>query len=294
MKRTAFFAMMILAAVCANAQLLWKVSGKDVKSPSYIFGTHHMAPVAVLDSVAGVAEAVASVDELYGELSLAEMTSPETQGVLMGMMTAPADSTLDKVFTPAELAEIDSVFNALTGMPVSITQQLNGFKPAMLSTSMLAILATKCIPGYNPMQQLDMTLLSRGASAGKPVKGLETVEFQGQVLYNSPIAEQAKDLLKSIRTEGGPEKSLLDLNAAYRSGDLAALYALMTDPESGMDDATAEKLLNSRNAAWVDFLIGMIPTTSVLIVVGAGHLPGAKGVIAGLRNVGFEVEPVVE
>ncbi len=94
--------MMILAAVCGNAQLLWKVSGKDVKSPSYIFGTHHMAPVAVLDSVAGVAEAVASVDELYGELSLAEMTSPETQGVLMGMMTAPADSTLDKVFTSAE------------------------------------------------------------------------------------------------------------------------------------------------------------------------------------------------
>lgn len=295
MKRTALFAIMLVAAaVCVNAQLLWKISGNGVKSPSYLFGTHHMAPVAVLDSVPGMAEAVSGSEVLYGELSLDDLTSPATQQIMMQKMTAPADSTLDKVFTAAELAEIDSVFTSLVGMPVSLTQQLNGFKPAMLSTVLLATAGAKTIPGFNPAEQLDKTLLQRGLDAGKSVKGLETIEFQSNLLYNSPIAEQAADVLKAIRMDGGPEKQLLQLNAAYRSGDLDALLALMENPETGMDAEAADKMINNRNAAWVDFLIGMLPTSTMLIVVGAGHLPGPKGVINGLRKAGFTVEPVTE
>lgn len=295
MKRTALFAIMLVAAaVCVNAQLLWKISGNGVKSPSYLFGTHHMAPVAVLDSVPGMAEAVSDAEVLYGELSLEDLTSPATQQIMMQKMTAPADSTLDKVFTAAELAEIDSVFSSLVGMPVSLTGQLNGFKPAMLSTVLLATVGAKTIPGFNPAEQLDKTLLQRGLEAGKPVKGLETIEFQSNLLYNSPIAEQAADVLKTIRVEGGPEKQLLQLNAAYLSGDLDALLALMENPETGMDAEAADKIINNRNAAWVDFLIGMLPTSTMLIVVGAGHLPGPKGVINGLRKAGFTVEPVTE
>lgn len=295
MKRTALFAIMLVAAaVCVNAQLLWKISGNGVKSPSYLFGTHHMAPVAVLDSVPGMAEAVSGSEVLYGELSLDDLTSPATQQIMMQKMTAPADSTLDKVFTAAELAEIDSVFASLVGMPVSLTQQLNGFKPAMLSTVLLATAGAKTVPGFNPAEQLDKTLLQRGLDAGKSVKGLETIEFQSNLLYNSPIAEQAADVLKAIRMDGGPEKQLLQLNAAYRSGDLDALLALMENPETGMDAEAADKMINNRNAAWVDFLIGMLPTSTMLIVVGAGHLPGPKGVINGLRKAGFTVEPVTE
>ena len=36
----------ICVALSANAQLLWKVSGNGLSSPSYIMGTHHLAPVS--------------------------------------------------------------------------------------------------------------------------------------------------------------------------------------------------------------------------------------------------------
>ena len=68
----------------------------------------------------------------------------------------------------------------------------------------------------------------------------------------------------------------------------------MTDPAMGMSPEEADKLINDRNSAWVDFLIGALPTTSMLIAVGAGHLPGEKGVINLLQKAGFEVSPLTE
>ena len=37
----------------ANAQLLYKISGKDLKSPSYIVGTYHLAPVSFVNAIEG-------------------------------------------------------------------------------------------------------------------------------------------------------------------------------------------------------------------------------------------------
>lgn len=68
----------------------------------------------------------------------------------------------------------------------------------------------------------------------------------------------------------------------------------MTDPDFGMSPQEADKLIYNRNSAWVDFLIGALPTTSMLIAVGAGHLPGEKGVISLLKKAGFNVTPVEE
>ena len=41
----------ICVAFSANAQLLWKVSGNGLTQPSYIIGTHHLAPFSIMDSV---------------------------------------------------------------------------------------------------------------------------------------------------------------------------------------------------------------------------------------------------
>ena len=66
----------------------------------------------------------------------------------------------------------------------------------------------------------------------------------------------------------------------------------MLDPELGMDDESAHKLIYERNANWVEELKKITPSTSVLVAVGAGHLPGEKGVISLLKKEGFTVVPV--
>ena len=55
-------------AFCANAQLLWKISGNGLEKPSYVFGTHHVAPASMLDSIPGFNQAIADCDVVYGEV----------------------------------------------------------------------------------------------------------------------------------------------------------------------------------------------------------------------------------
>ncbi|MBD9246017.1 MAG: TraB/GumN family protein, partial [Prevotella sp.] len=41
----------LVSAVSANAQLLYRVSGADLKKPSYVFGTFHFANSPFVDQV---------------------------------------------------------------------------------------------------------------------------------------------------------------------------------------------------------------------------------------------------
>ena len=115
--------------------------------------------------------------------------------------------------------------------------------------------------------------------------------FQIKLLYGSPVARQAADLMKSVRLDGKLRLFTRELTQAYTAGDLERLHALMNDPETGMTPEEAETLINSRNHAWVSFMIGALTTAPMFIAVGAGHLPGPNGLINLLRSKGYTVEP---
>jgi hypothetical protein len=59
-------------------------------------------------------------------------------------------------------------------------------------------------------------------------------------------------------------------------------------------DKYMDLLLYNRNRKWAKALDSLLPAKSLLIAVGAGHLPGKKGVIALLKKEGFTVEPVMD
>ena len=68
----------ICVALSANAQLLWKVSGNGLSSPSYIMGTHHLAPLSVKDGITGLQKAMDETQQVYGELKMSDIQSPAT------------------------------------------------------------------------------------------------------------------------------------------------------------------------------------------------------------------------
>ncbi len=51
-------------------------------------------------------------------------------------------------------------------------------------------------------------------------------------------------------------------------------------------------LLYNRNRKWARELKKLLPGRSLLVAVGAAHLPGKEGVIELLRKEGYTVEPV--
>ena len=54
----------------------------------------------------------------------------------------------------------------------------------------------------------------------------------------------------------------------------------------------ADLLLYTRNSNWVAQMQDLMKESALVVAVGAGHLPGDKGVINLLRKAGYKVEPV--
>lgn len=291
MKKILSIATFILLATTINAQLLWKVSGNGLKQDSYIFGTHHVAPVTMIDSIKGLAEAIKSVSEIYGEVNMDDMQSPDMQQLTLKYYMAPADSTLDKVLNKLQLDSINALFAKYTNGMMTI-EQMKMLKPSALSTTLAMLQSTVAFPGFDPQKQLDTYIQTLAKKEGKKTKGFETFDYQLNLLFGDPISEQAEALMKSVRLNDLAIEKARELATAYLTGDLDKIEALILDKEIGFDKESADKMLYDRNSAWEKILIGIIPTTSVLVAVGAGHLPGDKGLLNLLRKSGYNVTPV--
>lgn len=295
MKKLLFtiISVLLLGYSSAEAQLLWKISGSGLEKPSYIFGTHHMAPVSVLDSVPGFKEALASVDKVYGEMVMSDAMSPESQQMMMMAAIAPQDSTLTAVLSPAAIDSLNNILAKYLG-PQMTAAALNPMKPAMVSTLLAAAQTQSAFPQYNAAQQLDGEIQSRAAAIGKEVGGLETMADQCQALFGGSILAQANDLMQAVRNDEIAIDVVKQLANAYLAGDLQAMLDIMENPATGFNDEQADRMLNRRNADWMRVLAGMLPAMSILIAVGAGHLPGDKGLISLLRREGYTVEPTTK
>ena len=281
----------VISTLACNAQLLWEVSGNGLSKPSYLFGTHHIAPISVLDSVPGFNSALAAADKVYGEMVMSVAQSPQSQQIMMGYAAAPQDSLLTAVLAPAQLDSLDTMLKRYMGPMVSVNQ-FAPLKPAMLNTLLALLQSQAAFPTFNAAQQLDGEIQKRAEAAGKEVGGFETIDDQCKAMFGSSIVSQANELMDMVRNDDKSAATAIRLAKAYLSGDLDAMLAIMEDPELGGDGEWTERMLNKRNANWLRIMAGLLPTASVLIAVGAGHLPGDKGPINLLRNEGYTVKPV--
>ena len=292
MKRLSLIIAVMAVALACQAQLLWKVSGNGLGRPSYIFGTHHMAPASMIDQIAGMNAAIDGCDIVVGEIEKDSLMSQESQMKMAGFMIAPVDSTLDKLYTPDEYAEVEKVFNKYFGAMGVKLAQMKSLKPNAISTQLQAMQAIKYFPNFDPNNLIDMAVQERANEAGRPSLGLETLQEQIDLLFNAPMTEQAKSLLEACRQDEFFQVQSSALAEAYMHQDLDKLMQVMTDATMGGDSEEAmEALIYSRNRNWAEKLEKMMPERACLVCVGAGHLPGAKGLLQLLRDKGYTVEP---
>lgn len=280
-----------LFSLGCNAQLFWEISGNGLEKPSYLFGTHHVAPITILDSIAGFNEALAAVDKVYGELDMKLAQSPESQQAMLGYTMATPDSLLTSVLSAAQVDSLDKVLKHYMG-PMASASQFANFKPALISTVLGLAQTQAAFPTFNPQQQLDGEIQTRAVALGKEIHGFETVDEQCKAMFGTSIIDQANSLMEIVRNINKAETIALRLANAYVAGDLNTMLTIMEDPANGNDSGWTERMIYKRNTNWVRILAGLLPTASVLIAVGAGHLPGEKGLINQLRNEGYTVKPV--
>lgn len=286
------FGLLSCLSFSTSAQLLYKVGKPGSDKVSYLLGTHHFAPVEILDSITGLNEAFNSVERVYGEVDMAEMNNPASMMKYMDKLAAPADSTLDKLLTAAELDTVAGVWDRLSKGAAPLNM-LYGMKPSVISTQMMSLVLMERFPDKDfTAPGIDLLMQNRAKEAGKEVLGLESIPFQINMLYCTPLTKQKNDLMKSVR-DGGKSacEEMMRLTDAYMARDINTLEEMMTDPDE-MTPEEANRLLYSRNANWAEQLAPVMNDHSVMVVVGAGHLPAKGGLIDLLRQAGYTVTAV--
>ena len=118
--------------------------------------------------------------------------------------------------------------------------------------------------------------------------------YQASVLDSIPYKLQAEQLVSYIDNAmkgGDDDKELSEMMEAYKSQDLKKLEEMLMKSDPSISNYT-DILLYNRNHNWIEKLKELLPEKSLLIAVGAGHLPGKEGCINLLRLQGYKVTPV--
>lgn len=269
-----------LNAIGQSSSLLWKIEGKNLKKPSYIFGTIHLIPAKDYFEPAGLQAAFDQSEILVGEMDLSDLGSMSAE--LMAGMQMKGDTTLDMLLSTEDYHKLDEKMTASLGMGLDF---MKTFKPFVISTMLISDLKQEESKSY------EMELLAKANQKSMPMAGLETLNEQMSFLDALPYSYQAKELVKMMNqdSDDGYFQKMVD---AYKTQNLDVLVKLINEQsESGeMQDI----LLDNRNKNWIPKIIKFAEEKPSFIAVGAGHLGGPNGIISLLKQAGYRLSPVLK
>jgi uncharacterized protein len=280
------------AAVQENVKsLLWEISGKDLKQPSFLYGTIHLIPKSEFFLTDATQKALEASQKLTFEINMKDMNNPLA---LLGVMTKalmPGGKRLKDYLTEDDYSLVQHHFDSL-GLPLKILERV---KPMFLSVmvgndgekiSLEGTTDTKKSTSY------EMELMQIGEKQKKEFAGLETVDFQMSIFDSIPYQAQADMLVKTIKSKGGGEDEYQTMIDMYKAQDIEAM-SKMLGSEDQTDLAKYEKMLiTSRNRNWIPIMQKMMKEKQTFFAVGAGHLGGAMGVVSLLKQAGYKLKPL--
>lgn len=287
-----FITTLLLSYFSLSAQLLYKVEGATLEKPSFIFGTHHLAPVAMLDTISGLSDALSQCEAMVGEI---DMTGSQVAMALQMQpyMTAPMDSTLSKLFTPKQFEDLNEKFEKINPVPGINLYALDGMKPMVVTNMVTLAIFQRTMPDFDPSRQLDSFFQEEGKSRGMKIIGLETPQQQAEIIFcTQPLSVQAESLVELLDNPDEAAKATEGMNQAYLRGDLATLEEESFKEEDSPE--FAEALITRRNTAWAEKLPQIFNVQPTFVAVGALHLPGEKGLLQLLRDKGLTVSAITK
>ena len=146
---------------------------------------------------------------------------------------------------------------------------------------------------FDPSSTFDQYFQAQAQKNNLPCGGLETMAFQANLLYNQPMERQVEQLMCLIDNEQFNTQMMEDMAKAFYAQDLDALQKAMDEKLGTSCDSTPEEeaqLIYNRNADWLAKMPAIMKERPTFFAVGAGHLPGEKGLLQLLRNAGYTVE----
>lgn len=266
---------------------IWKVSGKGLKSPSYVMGTIHLICTEKYDWSSRLEKAYGQTRQVCVEL---DITDPAVQMEIFKGMKAPEGKGLSTYFTPEEYRHLDTLVQEKMGVSL---KALEGLSPGILS-SIFALQSFSC-PNT---QSYDMDIINMAKKDGKKVHSLETAAQQVAVLEKMTEGEEL-DRIKLYLNDNSRDsigrlmtQEIEQLMQYYVTEDLAGLEQYFMNPDH-ISEAARPALTDDRNQAWIPQMEVLMKEQPTFFAVGIAHLVGPQGVLQLLHQLGYTVEPVL-
>lgn len=260
--------------------LLWKVSGKSLKEPSYLYGTIHAICMEDMVFTSATLRALDNTQQLALEI---DVTDPQLPVKMQKGMMMKDSYRLQELLSTADYHLLATYFMDSLGIDLSGMQQLEPiFLSSLVYTKLLG-----CVP-----RSYEIQLSQMAANQRMTVQGLETIEEQLQVFEKIGYQKQAKMLFRTIEDYQELKEAYWNMIVSYKNQDLTSLFHVISDVQFGIKEFE-ELMLTDRNQKWIPRMEQLAKEKPTFFAVGAAHLPGNKGLIALLRRRGYTVEPVM-
>jgi uncharacterized protein len=274
---------MIAISYIAKAQdlentLLWKVSGKNIETPSYLYGTMHVVCEVNFDE--DVNKALEETTQMYLEL---DMDEPNFQMEMMKLMMMKDGTTLKSLLSVEDQKTLNEFLIENLGYDLSL---LNNLKPFFIS-SMLYPKIIDC-----DMKAVDLELMAISKKQNEAIFGLELVQEQMKIFDDIDYKVQLDELMKSVKDNLKNDKvEMKELQEIYKSENISKMLEVMLSSDNKLMSDYNDVMLTNRNKNWIP-IIEKAMSTPTFFAFGAGHLAGENGVINLLIKEGYTVEPV--
>jgi len=273
--------------------LLWKIEGKGLSKPSYLFGTIHLGsgPLAKLHPAAEAA--FEQSDVLYTEIPFDQKTQLGATRLLLRN---------DQKTLVQSIGE--KLKNRLDKELAAINPQLDSEPFQFLKTWAVAATLPMLKAQIGGEQAMDGTLWQRAEADEKKTDSIETVESQLGVFDAFNEEEQIimlSETLKMMKEDRLAKKdSMQELIDAYVTGDLQSLQKTLDKSLDEMrkgehkelGERFYKKLLTDRDASMAEVIVKKLansPADCHFFAAGAAHFAGDKSIRAHLEKAGYKI-----
>lgn len=281
-KKTIIAILLVISTLPITAQnsLLWKISGKGLKQPSFLYGTIHMICADDFILSPQVQTAFKNSDKLILEVDLSQ------QSAMQKMQAASINKNFHNF--KGDIAETDANYIdscLMADMKMGL-KQLGMLKPWALMMAYTMTTAINC----SDKKTYETEFIKLAKEQHKPIGELETAEFQLSIFDSIPFQKQMDWLLESMREKEKYKAQFSDMVTAYKLQDINKLHQLTLEDEEMKE--FADVLFYQRNNNWISGIETQAKGQSCFFAVGAGHLGGKGGLIDLLKKQGYKVKPV--
>jgi uncharacterized protein YbaP (TraB family) len=252
--------------------LLWRISGKDLSKPSYLFGTMHVKDKRAF----GFSDSVMLA--IQNSQAFALEVHPDTLIGKMFETLREKDSTrsVRKLLGKDDYARLAKRFQEKNGYP------MGNLDPVQLESMM----KPEKKKADDKKTFVDAYLYGVARAMNKSIYGLENTAEQFDENFGSKADLKSK--LENLLNDDEEQdlENTERMTKVYSTGNLESILAFMDENNISTDEIIA------RNKVMANSMMLHMKDQSLFAAVGVAHLPGEQGVIALLKKAGYTLTPV--